>query len=85
MKTTLTTNQQKRQAIEVSMASRHIFGKTTDPTVVTIPDVVLAIEQIEMYNDRNINDVITMINRQLQNRMFMKLVDPVGFYHDSLH
>ena len=45
------------------------FEKAVDPSIVTIPPEVLVTEQLEVYADTDISDLIREASKQLQNRI----------------
>ena len=69
MKQKIIAWQLKKKAIKVSMALHLIFEKATNPSETTIPPVVLPSEQLEVYADTNICDIMNMLKRQLHNRI----------------
>ena len=55
--------QRKFHSIKISMDLHAIVEKATDPSVTTEPTEVAPTDQIEVYDDTNIDDVLSMTTR----------------------
>ena len=59
----------KHHALKFNMSLHAKFEQAIDPSIVTVPPVVLATEQFEVYGDSDIPDLLKICSEQLQNRI----------------
>ena len=69
MKGHLEEYQQQRRACKFNMSLHVLFEKAADPSVVSDPPVVLISEQMELYEDTDVNELLTTTSEQLANRI----------------
>ena len=60
---------QAHQALKFNMSLHVNFEKAVDPSIVTIPPAVLVTEQLEVYADTDISDLLREASKQLKNHI----------------
>ena len=69
MRKTLERYQQLRRALKFNMSLHVQFEQATDPSIKTLPPVVLVTDQYEFYADTNIETILKTCAQQLQNNV----------------
>ena len=69
MKGHITQYHQERHALKFNMSLHVNFEKATDPEVTTEPPIVFVSEQMEVYENTDIDELLTICSEQLQNRI----------------
>ena len=76
--------QTKFHSIKISMALHAIFEKASDNSIKTNPPAVIPTDQIEIYDDTNIDDVTDMVIRQITTGITLYEKQGSGFQLSSL-
>ena len=69
MKRHIIRDQQQRHALKFNMSLYIIFEKATDASIVTEPPVVLVSEQMEVYEDTDVDETLKLTAEQLVNHV----------------
>ena len=69
MRGKLQVYRKKHHALKFNMSLHVKFEQTVDPSIITIPPVVLVTEQFEVYEDTDIPELLKICSEQLQNRI----------------